>query len=91
MSENSRPAWPELPLDEWRDTHQTLHLWTQIVGKVKLALSKPENHWWHVALSVSSKGLTTGPIRMPILRFRLTSILSNISWWSPPVRAGKRR
>ena len=55
-------AWPELPLDAWRDTYQTVHLWTQIVGKVKLALCHPQNHWWHITLHVSADGLTTGPI-----------------------------
>ena len=41
-------VWPDLPYDAWKDTYQTLHLWTQIVGKVKLDLSEPEqNHWWH--------------------------------------------
>ncbi len=54
--------WPALPLDAWRDTYATLHLWTQIVGKVRLALSPPLNHWWHVALYVSAHGLTTSAI-----------------------------
>jgi Family of unknown function (DUF5996) len=55
-------AWPALPLDAWRDTYATLHMWTQIVGKVRLALSPPVNHWWHVALYVTARGLTTSPI-----------------------------
>jgi hypothetical protein len=55
-------AWPDLPLDAWRDTYATLHMWTQIVGKVRLALSPPVNHWWHVTLSVTARGLTTSPI-----------------------------
>ena len=55
-------AWPPLPLDAWSATCTTLHLFTQIVGKVRLALSPPMNHWWHVALYVNSRGLTTGPI-----------------------------
>ncbi len=55
-------AWPALPLDAWRDTYATLHLWTQIVGKVCLALSPPVNHWWQVTLYVTPRGLTTGPI-----------------------------
>ena len=54
--------WPELPLQEWENTYRTLHLWTQIVGKVRLSLTPPLNHWWHVALYVNSRGLTTGPI-----------------------------
>lgn len=54
--------WPELHLAEWRDTCETLHMWSQIVGKVRLALSPPVNHWWQVALYVSPTGLTTSAI-----------------------------
>ena len=54
--------WPELPLDAWKDTYATLHMWTQIVGKVRLALSPRLNHWWEVPLYVTSLGLTTSPI-----------------------------
>ncbi len=57
--------WPPLPLSEWQDTYRTLHLWTQVVGKIRLALSPPLNHWWHVALYVNTRGLTTGPIPCP--------------------------
>src|ERR1044071_1809348 len=45
-------VWPALPLDGWRDTYATLHMWTQIVGKTRLALAPAENHWWHVAIYV---------------------------------------
>ena len=55
-------SWSALPLEAWRDTRETLHLWTQIVGKVKLELSPPVNHWWHVALYVTPRGLTTSSI-----------------------------
>ncbi len=55
-------SWPELPLAAWQDTYATLHMWTQIVGKVRLALSPLINHWWEVALYVSARGLTTSPI-----------------------------
>jgi hypothetical protein len=54
--------WPELPLNAWKDTYATLHMWTQIVGKVRLALSPKVNHWWEVPLYVTSLGLTTSPI-----------------------------
>jgi hypothetical protein len=57
--------WPELPYVAWRDTCQTLHLWTQVVGKVRLALTPYINHWWQVPLYVSSRGLTTSPIPSP--------------------------
>jgi hypothetical protein len=55
-------AWPELPRGSWRDTYATLHMWAQIVGKTRLALAPPENHWWQVAQYVTSRGLTTSPM-----------------------------
>src|SRR5438552_5747483 len=55
-------AWPELRLEAWKDTYATLHMWTQIVGKVRLALSPRINHWWEVPLYVNCLGLTTSPI-----------------------------
>jgi hypothetical protein len=55
-------AWPALPLSAWADTYATLHMWTQIVGKVRLALSPLVNHWWEVPLYVTASGLTTSPI-----------------------------
>jgi hypothetical protein len=54
--------WPELPLSEWADTCATLHLWTQVVGKIRLAHAPLVNHWWQVPLYVTSRGLTTSPI-----------------------------
>jgi len=54
--------WPALPLEAWKDTYETLHMWTQIVGKVRMVLSPFENHWWHVPLYVTARGLTTSPI-----------------------------
>jgi hypothetical protein len=66
-SKNIQPAdqaevWPALPYEAWKDTHETLHLWTQIVGKVRLKLSPFYNHWWHVTFYVTPRGLTTGEI-----------------------------
>ncbi len=58
-------SWPPLPLHEWQDTYRTLHMWTQIVGKIRMALSPPLNHWWNVTLYVNSRGLTTGPVPYP--------------------------
>src|SRR4051794_36999254 len=52
-------AWPALPLDGWRETYATLHMWTQIVGKVRLALTPLVNHWWNIPLYVTSRGLGT--------------------------------
>jgi len=54
--------WPELPYADWQDSCATLHLWTQIVGKIRLALAPPVNHWWHVPLYLTSRGLTTSPM-----------------------------
>jgi hypothetical protein len=59
---NREEAWPDLPLQAWRDTCATLHLWMQIVGKVRLAQTAWINHSWHVTLYVTARGLTTSPI-----------------------------
>lgn len=61
-SQEIHKLWPELPYPAWRETRETLHLWTQIVGKVRLALSSPINHWWHVPFYVTARGLTTSTI-----------------------------
>ena len=58
----SQTPWPELPLAAWQDTYSTLHLWTQVVGKVRLALSPRINHWWEVPLYVDARGLTTSAV-----------------------------
>ena len=62
MTDGVSTVWPSLQLAEWQDTHDTLHMWMQIVGKTRLALAPPENHWWHVTLYVSARGLVTSPI-----------------------------
>ena len=51
--------WPDLTLDDWAGTKDALQLWTQVVGKVRLALEPMVNHWWQVPLYVSARGLTT--------------------------------
>src|SRR5918911_3977101 len=61
-SRSGEDAWPSLPLDQWRDTYATLHMWTQIVGKTRLALAPMQNHWWQGALYVTTRGLGTSPI-----------------------------
>ena len=58
----NQTIWPELPLDAWQDTYATLHMWTQIVGKVRLAFSPRVNHWWEVPLYVNARGLTSSAI-----------------------------
>ena len=54
-------VWPALPLDAWTDTRETVHLWTQIVGKIRMANTPVVNHWWNVTLYVTTTGLTTSP------------------------------
>jgi hypothetical protein len=56
--------WPALPLDEWRETRETLHRWMQIVGKIKLELTPLVNHWWNVPFYISAHGMTTGEISL---------------------------
>src|SRR5207237_8844928 len=62
MSRTSQVPVPELPTTAWRETNETLHLWTQIVGKIRLAREPWLNHSWHVVLYVTARGLTTSPI-----------------------------
>jgi hypothetical protein len=73
--------WPSLPVAEWEDTRDTLHMWSQVVGKVRMALTPPVNHWWHTTLYLSARGLTTSLIpygrggfemEFDFLRHRLT-------------------
>ena len=60
-----REAWPELPYAGWKDTYETLHRWTQIAGKVRLARTPLVNHFWNVAFRLTPAGLTTGEIPDP--------------------------
>lgn len=59
---DERASLPPLPLAEWEATRATLHMWTQIIGKVRLALAPHVNHWWEVPLYISARGMTTSPI-----------------------------
>ena len=54
--------WPPLPLERWRDTYATLHMWTQIVGKICLALTPLANHYWNIAFQITPSGLATHPM-----------------------------
>ena len=62
QSLSSPGDWPALPLSEWADSCATLHLWTQVIGKIRLAHAPMINHWWQVPLYVTCRGLTTSPI-----------------------------
>jgi len=64
-------CWPTLPLASWQDTCETLHMWTQVVGKVRLALTPLVNHWWNVPLYVTARGLTTSRIPYEARAFEL--------------------
>lgn len=72
VNTNTRDVqFPALPIEEWEDTKNTLHLFLQIVGKIRLALHPKINHWWHVPFYVSVRGLTTGPISYEDLIFEM--------------------
>lgn len=64
-------AWPSLRVQDWTPTRETLHMWTQIVGKIRMAHTPLLNHWWQVTLYVSSRGLTTSAIPHPAGAFEL--------------------
>ena len=62
MADTGETPWPELPWRDWQPTLSTVHMWLQIVGKVRMALAPPRNHWWHATLYVTARGLTTSVI-----------------------------
>src|SRR5918912_3463876 len=86
MTTQTRPSgtaldvWPALPYAEWQETCATLHMWTQIVGKVKLALTPFLNEWWQVAFYLTARGLTTGfiPYRERAFEVRFDFIDHNL-------------
>src|SRR5512134_1725176 len=73
MSDQTRreQAWPSIPFEAWADSCATLHMWTQIVGKIRLRESAPINHGWHSTLHVTSRGLTTTPIPHGLRTFQI--------------------
>src|SRR6202790_3448162 len=71
MSISQPVPWPELPTPAWRETYETLHLWTQIIGKIRLARESWLNHSWHVVLYVTARGLTTSPIPYGVRTFQI--------------------
>lgn len=64
--------WPSLPLKEWQETYATLHIWTQIVGKIRMEFTPSLNHWWHTTLYVTPRGLSTSLIPYRQLSFEIT-------------------
>ena len=60
--QSNEAGWPALDYDAWQDSCATLHMWTQIVGKIRLARAPMANHWWQVPLYLTARGLTTSPM-----------------------------
>jgi hypothetical protein len=88
-------CWPALALSSWKDTYATLHMWTQIVGKVRLRLTRLVNHWWNVPLYVTARGLTTSRIaygdrafelRLDFIRHELVLETSDGQWKALPLK-----
>ena len=63
MTTVTTPSWPALPLQDWKDTYETLHMWMQVVGKISLALTPKANHFWNTAFHLTARGLTTQTLR----------------------------
>src|SRR4030081_78517 len=81
MPSVSANPWPELPYAAWKDTATTLQLWTQIAGKIRLGKTPWLNHSWHVALYVSARGLTTGPIPYGARSFEIEfDFIDHVLW-----------
>src|SRR6184192_4838841 len=70
--EEREKFWPSLPFTEWKETAATLHMWTQIVGKIRLTLSPWTNHSWHVTLYLTARGLTTSPVPHSLSTFEIS-------------------
>ncbi|MGC2309421.1 MAG: DUF5996 family protein [Nitrososphaeraceae archaeon] len=64
-------VWPELPLGQWKDTYETLHMYVQGIGKIRLKLTPLENHWWNVTLYVTPRGMTTSIIPYEAQHFQI--------------------
>ncbi|MDF5718366.1 MAG: DUF5996 family protein [Rhizonema sp. NSF051] len=69
---NGIEVWPSLPFDKWKDTYATLHMWTQIIGKIRLVQSPMQNHWWQVPLYTTVRGLTTSVIPYGSITFEIS-------------------
>jgi Family of unknown function (DUF5996) len=81
MATTLASEWPALPLAAWKDTRDTLHLWTQIVGKIRLSLTPWINHSWHVALYLTARGLTTSPIPYDVREFQIDfDFIDHVLW-----------
>src|SRR5438093_10303318 len=70
--EEREKFWPSLPFAEWKETAATLHMWTQIVGKIRLTQTPWTNHSWHVTLYLTARGLTTSPVPHGLSTFEIS-------------------
>src|SRR5258708_39913711 len=91
MSNAPQIPWPELPTAAWRDTYATLHLWTQIVGKIRLTKSPWLNHSWHVVLYITARGLTTSPIPDGVRSFQIDFDFIDHALWISTSDGAQRR
>ncbi len=91
MSPAPAADWPELPYAAWSDTRDTLHLWTQIVGKIRLSQTPWLNHSWHVALYLTARGLTTSLIPHPDRAFEIDFDFVDHALWVRTIDGGERR
>src|SRR3981081_1612182 len=91
MNDASQTRWPELPTAAWRETYATLHLWTQIMGKIRLARSPWLNHSWHVTLYVTARGVTTSPIPDGPRTFQIDLYFIAPAWRSSPSAGAERQ
>jgi hypothetical protein len=83
-------SWPPLPLEQWQPTRDTMHLWTQIVGKTRLGLEPRSNHWWNSTLYVTARGLTTSLMPYTGGADLATARCVNLSCSRPGGRPGSR-
>ena len=72
---SSSEDWPSLPWEDWQETCATLHMWSQVIGKIRLKLAPMVNHWWQVPLYVTPRGLTTSPMPSGVLLFTKGTII----------------
>jgi len=71
MAASRSEIWPSLPLKDWQDTYATLHMWTQIVGHIRLVQTPLVNHWWNTTLYLTARGLTTSPVPYDTRTFQM--------------------
>ena len=91
MTPADATEWPELPYGAWAETRDTLHLWTQVVGKIRLTQTPWLNHSWHVTLYPTARGLTTSPIPYRAHSFQIDFDFIDHTLWIQTSDGGERR